>query len=167
MSSPLTSTAAITASPVLHARGFIALKDCLHASQTGEASNCRSSPIINLSRLLPVPVSLLACHQSKPLFITDCDVLGRMRWCHTDLGANVFRWPRLLKEDRRLGSPAANAQEHQAEHFDGLFANTLKTDGNSAHLFRIESKSTHPYLLDILLMLLFHAVSVGNGNLTL
>ncbi|EIE21685.1 hypothetical protein COCSUDRAFT_56879 [Coccomyxa subellipsoidea C-169] len=51
----------------------------------------------------------------------------------TDLGANVFRWPRLLKEDRRLGSPAANAQEHQAEHFDGLFANTLKTDGWNIH----------------------------------
>lgn len=53
-----------------------------------------------------------------------------MRWCHTDLGANVFRWPRLVKEDRRLGSPAANAQEHQAEHFDGLFADSIKSDGD-------------------------------------
>ncbi|BDA44930.1 hypothetical protein COCOBI_06-4090 [Coccomyxa sp. Obi] len=57
---------------------------------------------------------------------------NRMRWCHTDLGANVFRWSRLLKEDRRLGSPA-NAEKHEAEHFDGLFANSIKTDGWSVH----------------------------------
>lgn len=30
--------------------------------------------------------------------------LNKLRWCHTDLGANAMRWPRLMAEDRRFGS---------------------------------------------------------------
>lgn len=32
---------------------------------------------------------------------------NRLRWCHTDLGANVMRWPRLMAENRRFGFLAA------------------------------------------------------------
>jgi hypothetical protein len=32
---------------------------------------------------------------------------NRLRWCHTDLGANVMRWPRLIAENRRFGFLAA------------------------------------------------------------
>jgi hypothetical protein len=32
---------------------------------------------------------------------------NRLRWCHTDLGANAMRWPRLIAENRRFGFLAA------------------------------------------------------------
>lgn len=32
---------------------------------------------------------------------------NRLKWCHTDLGANVMRWPRLVAEHRRFGFLAA------------------------------------------------------------
>ena len=29
--------------------------------------------------------------------------VNRMRWCHTDLGAVVYRWGRMMREDLRFG----------------------------------------------------------------
>ncbi len=28
---------------------------------------------------------------------------NKLKWCQTDLGANVMRWPRLIRENRRFG----------------------------------------------------------------
>lgn len=28
---------------------------------------------------------------------------NRLKWCHTDLGATAYSWPRLLREGRRFG----------------------------------------------------------------
>lgn len=52
-----------------------------------------------------------------------------MQWCHTDLGANVFRISRLLREDRRFGVQGAAAGGLGAEHYDGALANSILDEG--------------------------------------
>ena len=52
-----------------------------------------------------------------------------MNWCHTDLGANVLRWPRLMQEDRRFGVLGPKANGMSAEHFDGIMVMDLLSDG--------------------------------------
>lgn len=52
-----------------------------------------------------------------------------MQWCHTDLGANALSWPRLMREDRRLGAMEGDAGELAADHFDGVLAQTLLDAG--------------------------------------
>ncbi len=53
----------------------------------------------------------------------------RLAWCNTDLGANALNWPRLLREDRRLGGMAGEAGELAADHFDGALAESLLSAG--------------------------------------
>ena len=60
---------------------------------------------------------------------TAAVVLGRMQWCHTDLGANALSWPRLMREDRRLGGVGGDPGELAADHFDGVLAQTLLDAG--------------------------------------
>ena len=52
-----------------------------------------------------------------------------MHWCHTDLGANVLRWPRFVAEDHRFGSMKAKAGGMSAEHFDGIMMMSLAQAG--------------------------------------
>ena len=65
-----------------------------------------------------------------------------MQWCHTDLGANVYSWQRLLREDRRFGAPGQGADGLGAEHFDGVLASNVVSDGAqqpSAHTALMKS----------------------------
>ena len=52
-----------------------------------------------------------------------------MQWCHTDLGANVYSWQRLMSEDRRFGAPVHGTEGLGAEHFDGVMASSVLADG--------------------------------------
>lgn len=58
-------------------------------------------------------------------------LLGSLRWCHTDLGANALRWPRLVREDRRLSAPAGGSDDMADDHNDGLLAQALLDAGMS------------------------------------
>ena len=59
-------------------------------------------------------------------------LLGSLRWCHTDLGANALRWPRLVREDRRLSAPAGGPDDMADDHNDGLLAQALLDAGMSS-----------------------------------
>lgn len=48
-----------------------------------------------------------------------------LRWCHTDLGANVLHWPKLLAGNHRFGELAPFAGGLSAEHFDGVLVHKL------------------------------------------
>lgn len=61
-----------------------------------------------------------------------------MNWCHTDLGANVLRWPRLVAEDRRFGTLGPKAGGMSAEHFDGIMVMDLLSAGDVALLALIK-----------------------------
>lgn len=37
--------------------------------------------------------------------------VNRLRWCHTDLGANAIAYPRFLKETRRFGTLGVRGRE--------------------------------------------------------
>lgn len=52
-----------------------------------------------------------------------------MRWCHTDLGANVYRWPKLIQEKHRLGQLAPFACGLPAENYDGVLVHRLVEAG--------------------------------------
>ena len=52
-------------------------------------------------------------------------MLCRLRWCHTDLGANILSWPRLIQEDKRFSQLGPIACGLSAEHFDGVLAHHL------------------------------------------
>ena len=54
-----------------------------------------------------------------------------LRWCHTDLGANALHWPRLVREDRRLSTPAGGPDGMADDHNDGLLAQALLDAGMS------------------------------------
>lgn len=54
---------------------------------------------------------------------------NRMRWCHTDLGANVLRYARFVSEGRSFGGPLAPESGLGAPHADGLLAQSLVTAG--------------------------------------
>ncbi|KAK9811560.1 hypothetical protein WJX72_005917 [[Myrmecia] bisecta] len=58
---------------------------------------------------------------------------NKLIWCHTDLGANVFNWPRLIAEDRRFGSLEADSGGLTADHFDGIMAQSLLNAGWRVH----------------------------------
>ena len=60
---------------------------------------------------------------------------NRLRWCHTDLAANVLNYQRFMAEDRRFGGLQEFANGLAAEHFDGIMAQRLMS-GNwkVAHL---------------------------------
>ena len=58
-------------------------------------------------------------------------LLGSLRWCHTDLGANALNWPRLVREDRRLSSPGSGPDGMADDHNDGLLAQALLDAGMS------------------------------------
>ena len=55
-----------------------------------------------------------------------------MQWCHTDLGANVLRWSRLMAEDRRFGALKDVSGGLTAEHFDGVMMMSLLSAGGSS-----------------------------------
>ena len=55
----------------------------------------------------------------------------RMQWCHTDLGALVFRRSRLLEEDMRFGLIAQAEASPGPEHADGLLAAKIVEAGKS------------------------------------
>ena len=59
-----------------------------------------------------------------------------MKWCHTDLGANALRWPRLVAEGRRFGTLGAKANGMSAEHFDGIMVMDLLSEGARARVLR-------------------------------
>ncbi|KAI3435905.1 hypothetical protein D9Q98_001963 [Chlorella vulgaris] len=50
---------------------------------------------------------------------------NRLRWCHTDLGANVIAYPRFVQENRRFGALADVSGGLGAEHFDGIMMQLL------------------------------------------
>jgi hypothetical protein len=52
-----------------------------------------------------------------------------MEWFKTDLGSNVMRASRLLREDRRYALQGPMAYGLPAEHFDGILAASLRADG--------------------------------------
>lgn len=56
-----------------------------------------------------------------------------LRWCHTDLGANVLSWPRLLHEGKRFSQLAPIACGLSAEHFDGVLAHHLVDSNWTVH----------------------------------
>ena len=58
---------------------------------------------------------------AKPTICCIC----RLRWCHTDLGANVLHWPKLLAGNHRFGELAPFAGGLSAEHFDGVLVHKL------------------------------------------
>ena len=60
-----------------------------------------------------------------------------MQWCHTDLGANVLRWPRLMAEDRTFGGLNDKSGGLTAEHFDGVMMMDLISSGVVALLLRV------------------------------
>lgn len=49
----------------------------------------------------------------------------RLRWCNTDLGANVLSWPRLIQENKRFSQLAPVACGLPAENYDGVLAQHL------------------------------------------
>ncbi|KAK9813768.1 hypothetical protein WJX73_008320 [Symbiochloris irregularis] len=55
--------------------------------------------------------------------------VNKMQWCHTDLGANILRWPRLVAEDHRFGGMSDKSGGLTAEHFDGLMMMNLMSSG--------------------------------------
>lgn len=57
----------------------------------------------------------------------------RLRWCHTDLGANVLSWPRLIQEDKRFSQLAPISCGLSAEHFDGVLAHHLVDSNWTVH----------------------------------
>ena len=55
-------------------------------------------------RLICLPPQGRPCERiSAERGAPDCKV-NKLSWCHTDLGANAFRWPRIVAENRRFGS---------------------------------------------------------------
>lgn len=55
---------------------------------------------------------------------------NRLRWCHTDLGANVMNYQRFVTERRRFGGLQEAAGEGvSADHFDGVMASELFRGG--------------------------------------
>jgi hypothetical protein len=54
---------------------------------------------------------------------------ARLKWCQTDLGANVFNWPRLVAENRRFGTLAAESGGLTADNFDGVLVQKLVSQG--------------------------------------
>ena len=70
-----------------------------------------------------------------------------MQWCHTDLGANVYSWQRLLREDRRFGAPTHGAEGFDAEHFDGVMASSVLADGAHNHACVVQGDMTLPMRL--------------------
>ena len=69
--------------------------------------------------------TILSRHSLQQLqhncYCTHC----RARWCHTDLGANVYRWPKLIEQDQRLGQLAPYACGLPAENYDGVLMHRL------------------------------------------
>lgn len=57
----------------------------------------------------------------------------RLRWCHTDLGANILSWPRLIQEDKRFSQLGPIACGLSAEHFDGVLAHHLLHSNWTVH----------------------------------
>ena len=49
----------------------------------------------------------------------------RLRWCNTDLGANVLSWPSLTQENKRFSQLAPVACGLPAENYDGVLAQHL------------------------------------------
>ena len=86
---------------------------------------CCPSPCLVVSSVGVVSPGVIRGHTHA----TAAVVLGRMQWCHTDLGANALSWPRLMREDRRLGAMEGDAGELAADHFDGVLAQTLLDAG--------------------------------------
>ena len=64
---------------------------------------------------------------------TVAQVSCRLRWCHTDLGANVLSWPRLIQEDKRFSQLGPIACGLSAEHFDGVLAHHLLDSNWTVH----------------------------------
>lgn len=53
----------------------------------------------------------------------------RMKWCHTDLGANVFDWAKFVGEERMFGTLEKSSGGLAADHFDGVMAHALISGG--------------------------------------
>ncbi|GAB4821860.1 hypothetical protein N2152v2_008906 [Parachlorella kessleri] len=53
---------------------------------------------------------------------------NRLKWCHTDLGANAINYPRLLAEKRRFGTLQSELGL-QEDHYDGIMAQALVAAG--------------------------------------
>ena len=64
---------------------------------------------------------------------TMAQVCCRLRWCHTDLGANILSWSRLIQEDKRFSQLAPIACGLSAEHFDGVLAHHLVDSNWTIH----------------------------------
>lgn len=56
-----------------------------------------------------------------------------LRWCHTDLGANILSWPRLIQENKRFSQLGPIACGLSAEHFDGVLAKHLVDSNWTVH----------------------------------
>eukprot|EP00887_Chlorella_sp_A99_P006362 scaffold3.g6362.t1 len=54
---------------------------------------------------------------------------NRLRWCHTDLGANALNYQRFVRERRRYGALGTVAEGVTADHFDGIMAQELLRGG--------------------------------------
>ena len=61
------------------------------------------------------------------------DLVCRLRWCHTDLGANILSWPRLIQENKRFSQLGPIACGLSAEHFDGVLAKHLVDSNWTVH----------------------------------
>ena len=53
----------------------------------------------------------------------------RLKWCHTDLGANAYKWPKLIQEDHRFSQLGPVACGLPAEHYDGVMVHRLVDAG--------------------------------------
>eukprot|EP00884_Botryococcus_braunii_P001944 jgi/Botrbrau1/11750/Bobra.0195s0075.1 len=58
---------------------------------------------------------------------------NKLKWCQTDLGANVFNWPRLVAENRRFGTLSAESGGLTADNFDGVLVQKLVSEGWRTH----------------------------------
>ncbi|DBB10253.1 TPA: hypothetical protein ACH3X3_001818 [Trebouxia sp. C0006] len=56
-----------------------------------------------------------------------------LRWCNTDLGANVLNWPRLIQENKRFSQLAPVACGLPAENYDGVLAQHLVDSNWTVH----------------------------------
>ncbi len=93
-SSPLTFTAAISASQASMGQHH-------HCLPLNHAWCCNSGPPLASTHAGP------ACERFGREHHAPACKMNELRWCQTDLGANVLRWPRWMREGRRFGGMAA------------------------------------------------------------
>lgn len=88
----------------------------------------------------PLSVTLPCCwsHISHPCLVATAHIWNfshgkfcccRLKWCHTDLGANAYKWPKLIQEDHRFSQLGPVACGLPAEHYDGVMVHRLTDAG--------------------------------------